>query len=226
MLGAAAFTSCGDPFSREYAREFGSAVEYFHTSGFAAVTDSMQLSHSPEFVYSIVAPEVIIYSRMKDRIETHLTTILYISGGAQNGDFSVGRFQMKPSFVESVEHHVRRTPELRERYGYCLVGRAIPRDEKAERTERMLRLMDDRWQIRYIAVVTEIIHSRFPDAEFGSAEEELAFYATAYNGGFLNSEGYIRSRTDLKLFPRFSKRKYNYSSVSASVYRELIGESR
>ncbi len=218
FLCAAAFCSCGDPFEREYRKEFRTAVEYFTTSGFAAVTDTMRLSHTPEFIYSIVAPEVIIYTRLKDRIETHLTAILYISRGAGYGDFSVGRFQMKPSFAESVETHIWRNPELWERYNYCVVRGT---DERAGREERMRRLMDDEWQMRYIAVVTEIIRSRFAGIEFGSMEEELAFYATAYNGGFLNSESYIRSRTGLKLFPRFSKKKYNYASVSAAVYGEL-----
>ncbi len=218
VLCAAASYSCRDRFEREYRKEFPVAVEYFTLSGFASVTDTMQLSHAPEFVYSIVAPEVIIYTRFKDQFETHLTAILYISRGAEYGDFSVGRFQMKPSFAESVELHIRRNPDLWRRYGYCVVRRP---DERAEREERMRRLMSDEWQIRYLAVVTEIIRSRFPGIEFGSAEEELAFYATAYNGGFLNSENYIRSRTGLKLFPRFSKKKYNYASVSAAVYSAL-----
>ncbi len=218
----AASYSCRDPFEREYRKEFRTAVGYFASSGFASVTDTMRLSHTPEFVYSIVAPEVIIYTRLKDQIETHLTAILYVSRGAQYGDFSVGRFQMKPSFVESVELHIRRNPELWERYGYCTVPRSKPRDERAEREERMRRLVSDEWQVRYIAAVTEIIRSRFPGIEFGSAEEELAFYATAYNSGFLNSEDYIRSRTELELFPRFSKKKYNYASVSAAVYKKLV----
>ena len=221
VLCAAFSYSCRDPFAREYGREFGEAVGYFESSGFAAVVDTMRLSNTPEFVYSIVAPEVIIYIRMKDMIETQLTAILYIGRGAEHGDFSVGRFQMKPSFVESIEHHVRRDSVLRKHYGYCIVPRSSSRDEKAERAERMKRLTDDRWQIRYAAIVTEIIHSRFPGISFGSEREKLAFYATAYNGGFLNSESYVRSRMDLKLFPRLSKKNITTPRFHAPYTKRL-----
>lgn len=220
-LSLAAMSSCKDPFARKYAGEFDSAVDYFSESGFAAITDSMRLSHRPEFVYAVVAPEVIIYTRFKDQLETQLTALLYVNKGPQHGDFSVGRFQMKPSFVESIEHHVRRNSVLRERYSYILVPRTSPRDERAERLERMKRLSDDRWQICYLAVVTEIIRSRHPDVVFGSEREELRFYSTAYNSGFLNGGDYIRSRIGLELFPRFSQKKYNYASISVAVYDEL-----
>lgn len=225
-MSLAAVSSCGDPFARKYSKEFDTAVGYFTESNFTAVTDSMRLSHSPEFIYAVVAPEVMIYTRVKDQLETQFTVFLYVREGARYGDFSIGRFQMKPSFVESIEHHVRRDSLLRSRYGYCLLDRANPRDERAERVERMKRLTDDVWQMRYIVVATEIIRCRHSEAVFGSERDELIFYATAYNSGFLNREEYIRSRSDLKLFPRFSKKKYNYASVSVAVHDELVRNSR
>ena len=52
---------------------------------------------------AIVFPELIRYNTVFDAIEINSLKYLYVSEGKDYADFSVGYFQMKPSFAEMVE---------------------------------------------------------------------------------------------------------------------------
>ena len=52
---------------------------------------------------AIVFPELIRYSMWQDEIERAAVNGLYVTKGRDGADFSIGRFQMKPSFAEDVE---------------------------------------------------------------------------------------------------------------------------
>ena len=55
---------------------------------------------------AILFPELIRYSVYKDFFETQALELLYIDYGKKTADFSIGRFQMKPSFAEAVEAYI------------------------------------------------------------------------------------------------------------------------
>ena len=49
---------------------------------------------------AIFFPELIRYSFIRDLLETTALEYLYIENGKNYADFSIGRMQMKPSFIE------------------------------------------------------------------------------------------------------------------------------
>ena len=56
-----------------------------------------------ELAEAVVFPELVLYSALQDCIETTAVKGLYLQGGTRGADFSIGRFQMKPSFAEALE---------------------------------------------------------------------------------------------------------------------------
>src|SRR5664280_591993 len=65
---------------------------------------------------AIIFPELIRYSSIRDIIETAALKSLYIQYGKNNEDFSIGQFQMKPSFAEDIEKEYIRWK------GHCIEG--------------------------------------------------------------------------------------------------------
>ena len=56
-----------------------------------------------ELAVAVVFPELVRYSALMDFMETTAVKALYQQKGVKGADFSIGRFQMKPSFVEDLE---------------------------------------------------------------------------------------------------------------------------
>ena len=56
---------------------------------------------------AVVFPELIRYSALRDKIEITLLKSLYIYKGDDYADFSIGQFQMKPSFAELIHKNVQ-----------------------------------------------------------------------------------------------------------------------
>ena len=54
---------------------------------------------------AIVFPELIRYSMWQDEIERAAVNGLYVTKGREGANFSIGRFQMKPSFAEEALYH-------------------------------------------------------------------------------------------------------------------------
>ena len=86
-------------------------------------------------VLSIVFPEVIRYSRFKDFFETKLLEQLYLLKGAAWADFSIGFFQMKPSFVEDLEYHVKYLSSIKNQFAEIISYEEI--GEESIRKERI-----------------------------------------------------------------------------------------
>lgn len=87
-------------------------------------------------IIAIAFPEVIRFNSFSDLIETSSNRILYINGGKMASDFSIGYFQMKPSFVEDLEKFVANSENL-EKYNSIVIQE---KDEKKSREERINRL--------------------------------------------------------------------------------------
>ena len=52
---------------------------------------------------AVVFPEIVRYSDLEDLIQIRALKVLYVQYGRKYADFSVGHFQMKPSFIEQLE---------------------------------------------------------------------------------------------------------------------------
>jgi hypothetical protein len=162
---------------------------------------------------AIVFPELIRYNGLFNAIEIESLRYLYVREGKYYADFSVGYFQMKPSFAEMVEEDGGKLLDkgrFRETGWNNVMGVA---DTEMSRRERVKRLSNTTQQIIYLCVFYKVCQSRFQDRVFASPAERLKFFATCYNAG------YRRSYESLMAFQlKNSFYSYNYSSVSAYYY--------
>lgn len=138
---------------------------------------------------SVVFPELIRYSLFRDKMETGAVKALYVSGGAGRCDFSIGPFQMKPSFVEDLEKRWMRSGMAR-RYNLYF----DTKDSEMSRRVRISRMEMEEWQCIYLAVFLKMLY-----LDYGSfdrkgihtqdgidtlpVKEQVRLAASAYNRG-------------------------------------------
>ena len=125
---------------------------------------------------AIVFPELIRYSRWKDEIEKVAVNGLYVIKGREGADFSVGRFQMKPSFAEDVERAWNLSP-LAQEYGFSF----NLADNAEARRSRVRRLSTEEGQCRYLAIFIRLQQLRLPQLRQVSKKQQVRILATAYN---------------------------------------------
>lgn len=160
---------------------------------------------------AIVFPELIRYNSMMNALEVESLKFLYVREGKEYADFSVGYFQMKPSFAEMVEQDAMNV--LPERYRELSGWRLSSRDTEYSRKARVNRLSNVHHQLIYLCAFYKICENRFRKRRFNSIEERLKLFATCYNAGY--------KRDEQSLFSYLSKKHfyhYNYASVSAFYY--------
>ena len=71
-----------------------------------------QYNVDPKLLSSIVFPELIRYSHLKDKVEISALYSLYVLFGKEFSNYSVGMFQMKPSFIEKLETEIVKYPDI------------------------------------------------------------------------------------------------------------------
>jgi hypothetical protein len=173
---------------------------------------------SSQFLFSIVAPEITQYNYLSDKIETYSLKVFYVQGGKEYSNFSIGVFQMKPSFVEQLEDFITNNKTLKSKYSGYLIKKDTEREIRVERVKR-LESLD--WQIKYLSLFCEIIKEIFFKDTGLEEKEILKFYATAYNTGFHKSKKEIERISKLLLFPHFSVKKYSYGEISLWFYDNI-----
>lgn len=160
----------------------------------------------------VVAPEVSRYSRVSDKAETFALYTLYVQGQVSN--FSIGAFQMKPSFAVCVEGEVAKHDYL-SKYRSLIINKPSERESRYERVERLASL---KWQIVYLAAFVDIVKKRTESKSFATVEEKLKYWATLYNVGINASERKVSYYYDRNSFPSFSPNSYNYGDVCLEFY--------
>lgn len=164
-------------------------------------------------ILSIAFPEIIRYNSFSDYIETSSNRILYINKGKKASDFSTGYFQMKPSFIEDLEDYVTNTVSLQQ-YRSILIRK---KTEKENRKERIDRLENFQWQLRYIKVFWNVLEYKYKHIRFKNENEKIRLYATAYNYGFTKPEKEITKYQSIKAFPygeRINTEKFAFADFS------------
>lgn len=189
---------------------------------------------------AVIFPELIRYSLFQDKLESGAVKALYITQSVGNCDFSIGRFQMKPSFVENLEKRWMRSG-LARRYNLYF----DTKDSENARRVRISRLEKEEWQCIYLAVFLKMLY-----LDYGSTDkhgqytqngldtlplkEQVRLASTAYNRGcrWVNP-GYgplneIRKKSHEKHFhtafiPTSKTRRYVYADISLKHFKELTG---
>ena len=185
--------------AKDYAQIFGSkytkAVAFLYRNYW--IWDSLKVHQvDPAFAIAIVFPEIIRYSEIKDKIEKGGLFSLYIYYGEKYANFSVGEFQMKPSFARQLEEDLTKLPR-RKAKKYPSINTT---DIQGVRKERVKRLDDLQWQVRYLAFFVHIMDERYKNRQWTSNAEKLKFYATAYNYGYTRPYNEIYEVINKKYF--------------------------
>lgn len=170
---------------------------------------------------AVVFPEIVRYCILQDQIEVRALKVLYVQAGEEYANFSIGQFQMKPTFAEQVERDYNRLFSSTEQETIGVPSFPIA-DSSQLRNQRVLRLDDFHWQAQYLRLFMMIMARRYKEARFSTDTDKLRFYATAYNAGYHRGERAIRAamnarRYHVELFaPRI---RYNYADVATGYYR-------
>ncbi len=160
---------------------------------------------------AVVFPELVRYSALRDKMETTLLKTLYINLGEEYADFSIGPFQMKPSFAEQLhkELSVRSVRKVR-----------VLSEEGREYRARVVDDLENiRSQFTYLLAFMKYCQIRYRD-DMKEESHRVRFLASAYNCGFANGPERIRDMMERKFFCTglFGKEYYSYSDVSMFWY--------
>ncbi len=178
-------------------------------------------SRKRAIIISVVFPEIVRYSLIRDLFETKSLEIGYVSRGAEFIDFSVGRFQMKPSFVESIENSVRASEVLSKKYPDIIEYKS--RDKRARRKERVKRMKSLNWQIRYMMAFYDVVSQQHPFLEEESLHYCVRFFAAAYNHGFYADKIELEEWMYRKTYPYgpgVNGQQYAYSAISEYFFKK------
>lgn len=134
----------------------------------------------PSIALALVFPELIRYQELQNKMEVTALKTLYIQYGNQYADFSIGRFQMKPSFAEEIEkswNNLKIKPATLSQITFPI------QDTKENRIQRLIRLDHIQGQLLYLSIFYLVVDHRFKGVT-KSKQEKVLLYATAYNSGY------------------------------------------
>jgi len=174
-----------------------------------------------KFLQSIVFPEVMRYNSLKDGVEAESLRTLYVQFGKQYANFSIGLFQMKPTFAEEVETKAKQLlpdsiiKELQLAY--------TATNEEGTRSERVERLQDEDWQLVYLTAFVSICNKLYAYKQFSSPTEKLQWYATVYNAGFDKTDAFINKKItedNFYLSQNMPGKKFRYAAIAGWFYNK------
>ena len=191
----------------------------------------------PLLAEAVVWPEMERYSRLQDLMETTANYGTYVTTGG-GPDFSIGLFQIKPSFAEELEKAWMRSGLARQ---YELWFDTA--DNATARRVRISRLQKEEWQVIYIGVFLRLLYSSYGSfnkqgertqegLETLSMEEQVRLAATAYNRGCVwaapgyGDIGLLREHAGEKhfhyaLIPTRHTRRYCYATLAWKHYKRI-----
>jgi hypothetical protein len=169
---------------------------------------------------AIVFPELVRYSALRDKMEITMLKTLYVNLGEDYANFSIGRFQMKPSFAEIIREESQAVSGRRSWKTF----RVKPDfdDIKDFRKSIVADLEDMKSEFNYLVAFIKLCEKKY---KMNRRDEvfRLKFLATAYNYGIDKSASQIESMTDKKFFNTrlFKTENYSYADVSLFWYGEF-----
>jgi hypothetical protein len=210
----------GNNYQKIFGDDYTDGLNYFTKNKLTIENQFVKYHVDKKVLIPILFPERVRFSMMRDILETSAVEVVYIEYGSDFVDFSIGDFQLKPSFASKIEMAVNDNAGLRKKYAVLVKYKKT--DIKEIREERVERLKSLEFQLIYISAFYDIVIQKFNLSE-KTQIEKIAFFATAYNYGFLSNMAEIEAHMDDKYFPYGSKYKgkqYAYSDVSVDFYHK------
>ena len=168
---------------------------------------------------AVIFPELVRYSALRDKMEITLLKTLYINLGDDYANFSIGQFQMKPSFAMMVREQADSV--LNRRSGISFKTLSEYDNIKDYRKSIVKDLEDPKSEFSYLVAFIKICDKNFRTNRMDDITG-LKFLATAYNFGISKNSAEIEKMTDKKFFNTklFKTENYSYSDVSLFWYRQ------
>lgn len=227
ILIAFVFVSFTKPVTNDYKKDFGNdytrAIQWLQLNS-KGIEQAASLFNIPaRNLKAIVFPELIRYNTVYDAIEINSLKYLYVSEGKEYADFSVGNFQMKPSFAEMVEADANQYLDagFLQHSGFDKLKDIA--DNEVTRRARITRIASTQQQLIYLCTFYKICDVKFADRSFASANEKIKFYATCYNAGYRRSYEDILAVQKKKYFHTgkfFTTASYNYADISNYYFEQ------
>lgn len=203
-------------YRKIFGRDYERAVFYLQNERWI---DSLiiQNGFKPKEIRAILFPELIRYNSIQDKIETFALETLYVQYGKAYANFSIGLFQIKPSFAEQIEI------DFLNKIGSSLSGFSILAADTVQselnRANRVKRLKSKTWIMNYICAFYKIINSKYPTLK--NEVEKIKFISTAYNCGYWKSKDEIIGYSKRKFFQTGfgTGTKYNYSEIALYYFQ-------
>jgi hypothetical protein len=170
---------------------------------------------------AVVFPELVRYSALRDKMETTMLKTLYRNLGDDYADFSIGVFQVKPSFAEKLREEAGSLPGWRLKTMFKKTSSF--KNVREYRGDIVSDLEDPQKEFKYIVAFFKICEKYFPEA-FADEETKIKFLATAYNSGFWKTKEEIGKMSSAKFYNTklFSTENYSYADVSLFWYKQYI----
>lgn len=172
--------------------------------------------------WAVVYPELLRYSLWRDEAEIYVLRQLYVRYGTGYANFSVGLFQMKPSFAETIE---RMTAHCG-----CNSPFVLKKEETIEqqRRRRLQQLTEVEGQLLYLKAFFCVAYARFPWLVQASPRERIRFLAALYNYGIEASGEEVRTWMKVKAFPygRYHAIRYAYADLAWQFYRQWTSQKQ
>ncbi len=170
---------------------------------------------------AVIFPELIRYSALRDMMEITLLKSLYVSLGTKYSNFSIGQFQIKPSFAELVRVH---SPPLTINDSIFVFSKPLDYSNLYEyRRDIVTGLENPETEIIYLIAFIKICNEKYKLSGYDD-QERVKFLSTAYNYGIDNSKRQIEKMVDRRFFSTklISDTTYSYSDISVTWYRQNI----
>ena len=225
ILVAIVFVSFTVPVNDNYKQAFGSdytwAVNWLQQNKAVIQKNADQFGIPAKELMAIVFPELIRYNTVFDAIEINSLKYLYVSEGKDYADFSVGYFQMKPSFAEMVEHDLAGSKDTYFISRSKLRGLYNLADNEPNRKARIARITNIEMQVEYLCAFYKICEQKFEDKTFSSSTEKVRFFSTCYNAGYQRTYESLQTFQEKKYYHTgklFTSERYNYAAISGYYF--------
>ncbi len=167
---------------------------------------------------AVIFPELIRYSALREKMEVSLLKTLYINLGDTYADFSVGVFQIKPSFAENLRKQLPRGMSRRDRGSFR--DPSSFSDVSDFRKDIVAGLEDPAREMKYLVAFILLCEKKY-GISYMDEEEKVRFLATAYNYGIKGDKESILAMEPKKYFNAklFKTENYCYSDVALFWYK-------
>ncbi|HTH55773.1 MAG TPA: hypothetical protein VL728_06980 [Cyclobacteriaceae bacterium] len=174
----------------------------------------------PKEVKAIVFPELMRYNSFQDKMETFALESLYIQQGKTYANFSIGRFQIKPSFAENIEIDLIKKFGESEMKNFLNTPTTDTVQSLEARSARMKRIKEKETQLEYVCLFFRLMEQRYPIWE--TEEEKIKFFASAYNSDYQKSSNEVKQFISKKFFHTgfAAMKKYSYADIAWYYFGE------